>query len=548
VTHVFGLPGTQNVPLFEALRNASLHTVVATHELGAAFMAAGYSRGSGRVGVLTTIPGPGFTYALTGLAEARLDSTPILYLVGQPARGPGQRFQLQALDQAAIAGPLVKARIDVNRGEDFPRAVAEGLGLATSGEPGPVMIHYDPALLGAETAPAGAPAPSAAPATAEGVNEALALLRTARRVVILAGQGTMGAHSELQQLAERLGAAVVSTTSARGVLPEDHALVLAADLRGAAGMNELVAASGLVLALGVKFTHNGALGFQLQLPQECLIHVDASADSLGANYPGRLLVRADVGHWIRGVLRGLESPGPDLAWTADELDHWRTRIEQGSVFPLEPRVCGGEPAAFFAALRQAVPREACLVTDSGLHEMLARRHFPVLSPRGLIVPSDFQSMGFGLPAAIGAKLAESGRPVVLVTGDGGLAMCGLELMTAARERLALPVIVFNDGRYGLIRLDQIRQHGQTFGVDLPGFDLAALAAACGTEYATVGGDGDEALGGVIRRALATAGPTVIDVPVGDSSAMRRTRVKAMARGAGRKLLGRRLVDWLKRLR
>ena len=547
VTHVFGLPGTQNVALFEALRTASLRTVVPTHEMGAAFMACGYSRVSGRVGVLTTIPGPGFTYALTGLAEARLDSVPLLYLVGRPARGPGRRFQLQALDQAAIADPLTKARIDVDRADDLPRVITEAFRLATADEPGPVMVHYDPALLGVETtAPSPAPGPAEAPASSEGIAEALALLASAGRVLIFAGQGANAAGAAVRDLAERVKAAVVTTTSARGILPEDHPLVVPSDLRGAGTLNELIASSDLVLALGVKFSHNGALGFELRLPEDRLVHVDASAGSLGANYPARLAIRADLAGWMQRLVAGCGADRRGPGWETGELERWRVRLDQSSVFAVEPRVAGAEPAHFFAALRKALPPETCLVTDSGLHEMLARRHFPVLAPRGLIVPTDFQSMGFGLPAAIGAKLAAPDRPVVLVTGDGGLAMCGLELLTAVRERVGLPILVLNDGRYGLIRLDQIRQFGHTFGVDLPTLDFAGLAEAVGARYAAAGAGAD--LGDRLREALGERGPTVIEVPVGDSSAMRRVRVGAQARGAGRRLLSRRMIDWLKRLR
>jgi acetolactate synthase I/II/III large subunit len=545
VTHVFGLPGTQNVALFEALRTASFRTVVPTHEMGAAFMAGGYSRASGRVGVLTTIPGPGFTYALTGLAEARLDSVPLLYLVGQAARGPGRRFQLQALDQAAIADPLIKARFDVDRVEDLPRRVVEAYRLAIAGEPGPVMVQYDPALLGVETGmPGTPPVPAAGGAAPDGITETLALIAPARRVLIFAGQGANTAAAAVRRLAEHLGAAVVTTTSARGLLPEDHPLVVPTDLRGAGTLNEMIASTDLVLALGVKFSHNGALGFQLRLPEERLIHIDASADSLGANYPARVAIRADLSSWVERLMAGFGRDRPAPAWDAGELERWRAHIAQASVFALEPRIGGAEPAEFFAALRKVLPRETCLVTDSGLHEMLARRHFLVLAPRGLIVPTDFQSMGFGLPAAIGAKLAAPERPVVLVTGDGGLAMCGLELLTAVRERIALPILVLNDGRYGLIRLDQIRQFGHTFGVDLPALDFAGLAGAVGASYAAAGDD----LDALLRDALAVQGPTVIEIPVGDSGAMRRARVGAQARGVGRRLLSRRVIDWLKRLR
>ncbi len=546
--HVFGLPGSQNVPLFEALRRSNLRTVVPTHELAASFMAAGYSRASGRVGVLATIPGPGFTYTLTGLAEARLDSVPLVYIVGQPARGPGQHFQLQRIDQAAIAAPLVKRVIPVEHAAALPAALAAAFKLALAEEPGPVLVHVAaPAAEEEAEWPGGITPPAPASLPSGAVESLLPLLTAARRVILIAGQGAVGAPDALRALAERIAAPVITTTSARGVLPEDHPLALGFDLRATDALNALVAQSDLVVALGVKFSHNGAAGFRLRLPPDRLVHVDASTEVLGANYPARTTLCADVPALLRALaerLPGIAEPG--RGWTTEALDLVRARIDAANL-GLEPRVFGidpGTPAELLRRLREALPRDACLVTDSGLHQMLVRRHFRVLAPRGLIVPTNFQSMGFGLAAAIGAKLAAPERTVVAVMGDGGLAMCGLELVTAVRERLNIPVLLFSDGKYGLIRLDQLRDYGATFGTDLPPLDPAALAAATGASYRVLEGDTSE----VLRAALSERGPAIIDVELGDSGAMRRTRAKSLVRATGRRLLPARLVDWLRRRR
>ncbi len=547
VEQLFGLPGTQNVPFFDALRRSRFRTVVPTHELAASFMAAGYSRVSGRVGVLATIPGPGFTYALTGLAEARLDSTPLLYLVGQPAAGPDRRFQLQAIDQAAIAAPLVKCILSADRVGDLPEIIARAHALALEGEPGPVMVHLAPALASQESDRQPELTRPSPPVSPPGVSAALAQeLGSASKILILAGQGTAGGATQLEALAERLGAVVVATTSARGVLPEDHPRSLTFDLRSTDTLNTLVQESDLVLALGIKFSHNGAAGFQLRLPPERLVHVDASREVLGANYPARTTVCADVPRLLGDLLPLLPARGAGAGWSVEALERWRRRTREAPLGP-EPRFGALDPATpgeFFRVLRAALPRDGCVVTDSGLHQMLARRHFPVLANRGLIVPTNFQSMGFGLPAAIGAKLAAPSRPIVAIVGDGGLAMCGLELLTAVRERLSLPVIVFSDGKYGLIRVDQIKNYGVTYGIDLPPLDAAALAAATGAAYRSL----DEDAEGTLRAALDADGPTVIEVSVGDSVGMRRAQAASIARATGRSILPRRLLALLKRLR
>ncbi len=546
---VFGLPGTQNVDLFEALRTSALRTVVAVHELSAAMMANGYYRASGRPGVLVTIPGPGFTWALSGLAEAALDSAALIHIVGQPARSPGARFQLQALDQTAMARPVVKAVHQVEHAEDVANVVASAYAQSLAGEPGPVLVQTARAVLAqragvvAATARPEGPACVADPSV---VDEVVRALAAARRSVIFAGQGANDAADLIVQLAESASAVVVTTTSGRGVVPEDHPLSLGFELggNGAGTLNALVDESDLVLAIGCKFSHNGSRGFHLRIPAAKLIHVDASVDVLGANYPSRLPICADARAFVAALLASLAArPERPTGFRAGEIAQFRERgRREGAADLIEPRIHGvrsGDPAEFFAALRRAMPRSSCLVTDSGLHQVLVRRHFRVLHPRGLITPTNLQSMGFGISAAIGACLADPSRPVVALIGDGGLALSGLELLTAVRERIGLTVIVFVDGAYGMIRVQQLAATGRVHGTEFSGPDIAALAEAVGAAHVRLEGDPET----VFRTAIESGRVTIVEVAVGDTLPMQWLRAKGVARGA----LGPKPKAWLRRM-
>jgi acetolactate synthase-1/2/3 large subunit len=218
VDTVFGLPGTQNVELFEALRRSEVKTVVASHELGAAFMANGYARATGRPGVLFTIPGPGFTYALTGLAEARLDSVPLLHILPGPAHRASVGFPLQALDQAAMAAPACKLVLRASRWPDLAHTVAVAHGLADADEPGPVLVEIEPHLLTEVGNEADQVAPEPSPDRGlrlEPVREIASMLRESRRRVLYVGQGASFAAERVGTLSERLGAPVITTTSGR---------------------------------------------------------------------------------------------------------------------------------------------------------------------------------------------------------------------------------------------------------------------------------------------------------------------------------------------
>jgi acetolactate synthase-1/2/3 large subunit len=225
---------------------------------------------------------------------------------------------------------------------------------------------------------------------------------------------------------------------------------------------------------------------------------------------------------------GLELAGG--GWPAAEVAGWRERLSARGEKP-EPRV-GGRPAAeFFRELRGVLPREAVVTTDSGLHQILTRRHFEVLAPSGLLLPSDFQAMGFGLPAAVAARLAAPDRPVLAVVGDGGFAMSGLEVATAVREGLDLVVLVCNDGYLGQIRMQQIGEFGRAAGTRVAAVDYAAFAEAVGARYARVDGD----VRPVLQLAL-RGGVWLLEVSVGDSVAMLGRRLEGRARRIGRRMI------------
>jgi acetolactate synthase-1/2/3 large subunit len=545
---VFGLPGTQNVHVFEGLRRAGLRTVVPTNEFAAGMMALGWSRIRGRTGVVVAIPGPGFALALGALAEADHDSVPLVLLTQTPPEGPGRRFQLQRLDQAGMAGSVTRACLTAGSREELAVRVDEAFAAAVAGEPGPVVLQVSEEILrGQEGDDPGlqVPAPWTAP-----VRPVADRLREARRPVLLAGGGVRGASDALQRLATELRIPVVTTPSARGAVPEelDVAMGFEPMRTGLDHLNALLGEADLVLAVGAKLSHNATAGFQLRLPRERLVHVDASTEVLEANYPASLALQGDV----PGLLRGLVDEGlHPFEWTDDELALWRSRLRtpDSGYVAFEPDLPDGVKGwgDVFAGLQDTLGPRSVVVADSGQHQFLARRYLEVHTPSGLLFPSDFQSMGFGIPAAIGAAVAAPDRTVVAVVGDGGFLMSASELAVAVREGVRLLVLVVADGHYGLIRTNQISAYGHVHGTRLPAVDIEGLALALGAHFEPVGAD----VAGAFARAETHPGVTVLELSVRDSTAFTAHRVKTRVRESVHGVAGpavRGLKGWIRRLR
>ncbi|MCU1298476.1 MAG: hypothetical protein JWO91_2754 [Acidobacteriaceae bacterium] len=549
VKHIFGLPGSQNVLFFEALRRSSIRTVLATHELAAAFMANGYYRASGKVGVLTTIPGPGFAYTVAAIAEASQDSSALIYIANQPVEDSNKKFHRQWIDQKALLAPMVRHIVEVDCAANIQGAVQEAYAATTAGEPGPVLLLVKPRAIWEEAEVSensiGRERPLPLPDPAA-IKDVVRALEKSRRVVLFIGQGVSESAEQIRGLAEILNAPVITTRSGRGVVPEDHPDVLSFVYSEPAlhALNSVFERSDLIIAIGCKFSQNGTHGFQLRIPQDKLIHVDASTEVLNANYPARLAIHSDAGIFLNQLLASIAGATlPRSEWSAQDLAAYKKSGGDYANEP-EPKVYGADPstpAGFFATLRKTMPPDACLVTDSGLHQVLASRHFRVHSPRGIVSPSDFQSMGFGLPSAIGAKLACPNRKVVAIVGDGGFAISGMEIITAVREEIPLTIIIFNDGALGQIRLQQISRFGHTHATDLLTPNLELFAQAVGADYVYLEGNAES----VLRTAIQSNTVTLVEVSLSDSNAIHAERVKALARETGRKALKHSKFGWLK---
>ncbi|MFI5231157.1 MAG: thiamine pyrophosphate-binding protein [Gemmatimonadales bacterium] len=548
VTCVFGLPGTQTVDLYEALRHSSIRAIVPTHELGAAFMAYGFARASGQVGVLLTIPGPGFVFAPAGLAEALLDGVPVVHFTLAPSRGPTGDLAFQALDQMAIARPLVKAVFRVERRADLSGIVREALRTARQPEAGPVFVEMtDDALRATDEpavdAPSRAASGEAAVTPAGSLDALIARMTLAKRPAILVAADCAASGERLERLASTGRVPVFVPAPSRGVMPEDHPWLLCCDDQRTRreAVTSALASADVIVVLGTRLTHVATGHFKLALPAERVVCVSESGAELPHGYRASATLHASVD----AVLARLESAASTFAstWTVTEAGELRrefagaARTEQ-----TEPVVNGGDAATFFSELRSVLPRDAIVVTDSGLHQALVRRHFTVLGPGGLLFPTELQSMAFGLPVAMGAKIARPDRVVVVVMGDGGFAMSGMELLTAARDGIHVIVVVFNDGKLNLIRLQQLRAYGVSHGTDLQELDLERFAQAAGVGYRYAG---DGAVG-ALTEAIGCGRPTIVEVVVGDSRRISLGAARSYAKESVRRTVGPGVFGLLKR--
>ena len=543
---VFGLPGTQTVEIYEALRASRIRSIVPTHELAAAFMANGYARTSGKVGVLLTISGPGVAFAPAGLAEAKLDGVALVHFTITPAVGPTGEPSFQSFDQAALARPLVKDTLLATEAGQIGQVVREAIALATARERGPVFVELAAQAVRGNASDIATAGSSAKPSSIEAASShdldaIMQALAAATRPVLFVACDCSDAADQLADAATTARLPVLVPAPYRGVIAEDHPWTLCGDDQRTSfdRIQEVVTSADLVVVLGTKLSHVATAGFRLALTSDRVACVSDTGADFPHGYAARLAATATPARFVERLAVTTQMKS---AWSAEQIADLKRRFSMDRpADPPEPIVDGTEAESFFTALRVALPRDAILVTDSGLHQVLARRYFPVLAPGGFIFPSDFQSMGFGLPAAIGAKLAAPNRPVVVVLGDGGFLMSGLELATAVRDSVPVIVIVFNDGQLNLIRMQQLREFGHSHGVKLRVPDLGQLAESFGARYSASSGD----ISGRIYEAISAAEPTLIEVAVGDSPTIARVRTRSLSRGAARRVLGGRLLRWLK---
>ena len=532
---VFGLCGHTVIALLDALGKSHIRFVSTRHEQVAAHAADGYARATGKPGVLLLHLGPGLTNGATGVANAALDSIPMVVIAGDTqsyyqGRHPHQEVNLhQDADQFQIYRPFCKRVYRVDRPEDLPRVIERAFHLAQTGRPGPVLVDVPMDIFSADL-PVGAfdrtPAPIARPtidaATAAHIVQAIA---RAERPVLYAGGGVLSARAteELASLADALEVPVAHTLMGKGCLPDHHPLLVGqTGFWGTPIANETCMSADLIVAIGTRFAEanssswNGRSTFLI--PPTRLMHIDADAAEIGRNYQTELGVVADakaalgvlaaaargITHRNRGNLRAEIARGR-RAFAANWSEQWSS-----AKFPMRPE-------RILSELRSAVPENGFIVTDVGWNKNGVGQQFPITVPGTFVTPSGLATMGFGPAAVLGVKLAHPNRAAVSLVGDGGFSANPSVVATAMEAELAVVWVVMDNAGFGTIAGLEEMHYGNNFGCMFTRqgqpyrVDYAAMARSCGARGVMIGA-ADE-LGPALREALASDLPTVIQAPM-----------------------------------
>lgn len=530
VRYTFGIPGVHNTELYDELNNSTqIQPILVTHECGGAFMADAISRTGDSIGTLVIVPAAGVTHAASGIGEAYLAGIPMLIISGGIHTESGRRYQLHEMDQHTLLSPITKGSFHIKAHAEVIPTLYAAYQLAMRGEPGPVFVELPynignflgdvdsmPNFAGLE------PMPTFDRAL---VKQAAQLLVQAKQAGFFLGWGAVDCRAELLELAELLNAPVATTLQGLSAFPGEHPLHTGMGF-GAysvpAGQNAF-AQCDAVLAVGTRFAEIPTGSFSMQVPED-LIHIDINPEVFNANYPAKVAIQGDA----RAVLPALLAEVRALQTQAKEgtiaqqikqdkaayQQQWLAHNSAGRV----------NPAKFFQALRQQLSADTIVVADDGNHTYLVAELLPILAARGYLSPTDFNAMGYCVPAVIGAKLANPQTPVIGIVGDGALLMTGMEILTAVRHQLGVVVFVFNDGELSQIAQAQEIPYNRKTCTVLHGIDVQALAATVGAQCVAIHSEAEIESG--ISQALLLAAsnqPVYVDVKIDYSKRTRFTQ-------------------------
>lgn len=532
---IFGLCGHTNIAFLDAIGKSKIRFVSTRHEQIAAHAADGYARASGKVGVVLTHLGPGLTNATTGVANAALDSIPLVVIAGDVpsyfyGRHPHQEVNLhQDADQFQIYRPFCKRVYRVDRAEDLPRIVERAFHLAQSGRPGPVLVDV-PMDLFSEDLSAEAFSQTPPEMAKQGIDRATAdrivdALARAKRPVLYVGGGVLSARAttELAALAEALEVPVVHTLMGKGCLTDGHPLLIGqSGFWGLPIANETCRTADVIVAVGTRLAEANSSSwdsrFTFCIPPTRLMHIDVDPAEIGRNYPTELGVVADArlalaaladaaqgrSHADRGKLREEIAEGRQR-FKSNWADQWTS-----DQYPLRPE-------RILSELRKAAPEDAFIVTDVGWNKNGVAQQFPITIPGTFITPSGLATMGFGPAAALGVKLAAPHRTTIALVGDGGFSTNPSVIATAMESGLSVIWVVMDNSAFGTIAGLEQSHYGSSFGCtfECQGkpyvVDYAAMARAFGADGVMI--ESAEQLGPALRLAIASDRPALIQVPM-----------------------------------
>ncbi|HEY1500719.1 MAG TPA: biosynthetic-type acetolactate synthase large subunit [Acidobacteriaceae bacterium] len=494
---VFGYPGGAILPAYDALRKFPIRHVLVRHEQGAAHMADGYARASGRVGVCVATSGPGATNLVTGIATAMLDSVPIVCVTGQVSSKVLGTDAFQEVDITGITLPITKHNYVATRAEDIAPMLREAFLVAKSGRPGPVLVDI---TKDAQQASAEFDFAAAAPkphrphpmlkTESASILAAAELIRNAKRPVILAGHGMVqsGAGAQVRTLAERMRIPVASTLLGLGGFPASHPLSLGMmGMHGEAWVNEAIQQSDLLIACGMRFDDRVTGTLATYAPNAKKIHIEVDPAEINKNVKVDVALIGDLKEALEALLPHLapRDPKTESAWVKEiEASKGQCAVRDIRNLPDSGHLYA---AHVMHDLWKATDGKAIVVTDVGQHQMWEAQYYKHDEPRTLITSGGLGTMGFALPAAIGAKIACPDKEVWVVAGDGGFQMTAAELCTAAQENLDLNIAIVNNGYLGMVRQWQEFFYEKNYqSTPLLSPDFVKLADAHGIRGTAVG--------------------------------------------------------------
>lgn len=529
VRYTFGIPGVHNIELYDELRESdSILPLLVSHEGGGAFMADAVSRVSDQLGVLVVVPAAGLTHAMSGIGEAFLDGVPMLVISGGVRNDLEQGFQLHEVDQQALMRTLTKATFKIESYDEVVATVYRAYRAAVEGEPGPVYVEI-PAnlqLLSAETGPIPEfdpeiRRPALDPAT---ITAAAELLASSSKPGIFIGWGARHVMQDIRRIAEQLGAPVATTLQGLGVFPAEHPLHTGMGFGPSSvpAAENAFAGCDAMLAVGTRFAEicTGSYG---SVPPQNLVHVDINPRAIGRNYPAAVAIHADARDAVPALADALLEASPAREWKdlAESIAADKTAwTKEWYSHDSGDRV---NPARFFGALRAILDDDAIVVADDGNHTFLTAELMPIREGGTYISPTDFNCMGYCVPATIGAKLVQPEKQVVGIVGDGAFMMTAMESVTAVSNGLGVAWFVFNDGELSQIAQAQEMPYQRTTCTALGSVDYRLFAEATGCGFVSI--ENDAAVAEGIDKAIAMMAdgfPVIVDVRIDYSKKTRFT--------------------------
>ncbi|MCM7514288.1 acetolactate synthase large subunit [Enterobacter hormaechei] len=513
ITTVAGIPGGTVLPLYDALsQSTQIRHVLARHEQGAGFIAQGMARTQGKPAVCMACSGPGATNLVTAIADARLDSIPLICITGQVPSSMIGTDAFQEVDTYGISIPITKHNYLVRDIAELPQVISDAFRIAQSGRPGPVWIDIPKDVQTAEIEIDVLPEPGdRAPApefSAESVSDAAAMINAAKRPVLYLGGGAINAADEIRQFAEKANLPTTMTLMALGMLPKAHPLSLGMlGMHGARSTNYILQEADLLIVMGARFDDRAIGKTEQFCPNAKIIHVDIDRAELGKIKQPHVAIQGDVAEVLAQLI-----PQTDATDRAD----WRQLVadlqrEFPGAIPSE-----GDPLSHYGlinAVAACVDDSAIITTDVGQHQMWTAQAYPLNRPRQWLTSGGLGTMGFGLPAAVGAALANPDRKVICFSGDGSLMMNIQEMATAAENQLDVKIILMNNEALGLVHQQQSLFYKQgVFAATYPGtINFMQIAAGFGLHTCDL--NAEEDAHAALQAAISRPGPALIHVRI-----------------------------------